>query len=93
MSFKCIKCLRVKPTEVFTLTFCDEKICDFCRNGIEENAVKRKEEIKRCIDCENKTPVLKRYGETPEAKKAVKTRRSIEAIIESRKLEKEISDL
>lgn len=50
------------------------------------------EDIRRFVNCESKTPVLKKYGETPEAKKAVKTRRSIEATLEARKLAKEMKD-
>ena len=89
MSFKCIKCLRVKPTEVFTLTFSDEKICDFCRNAIEESEIKRKAEINRAFDYENKDPVFFGHGQTKNAKEVQAVRNKTFDILENIRLKKE----
>ena len=92
MSFKCKKCLRVKPVICFTIATAKDNICDFCRSGIDEEAVKREEEMERCIDCENRTPILTGYAETKPAKETQKVRNDISDIVEARRLAKELKN-
>lgn len=92
MSFKCKKCLRVKPVKFFTITTTSEKVCDHCQALIDEQEVKRSEEMKRFINCENNDQILTGYAETKSARKTQRIRSRISDIAEDLRLKKELSE-
>lgn len=92
MSIKCSKCLRVKPERFFTESPSEDDICDFCQNGIDEQANKRSEEIRRSVDCENRFPIMTGYAETDTARSKQQVRNDTFDILEARRIKKELEN-
>lgn len=92
MLIKCSKCLGIKPTEFFNKNLNGDDVCDFCYEKIENQRIQRNKELKRPVNCENKTPILTGYGDTKTAKEKQRIRSGISSILDDIKLKQELLD-